>query len=281
MNAGPVAGTGQQQQDEVSRVALPVIAVFGGAADNLTRDAAEQIGYEIGLSHAILLTGGADPRAPDLKGRVLAGACRARKKGGAMAPWIGVVREKPTRDPKTGVVREQPRRDPRFVNDGLSLVLAPGGNHCRNYAEAEFCDAAIAFKGGVGTSSEVLFCLVLGKPLVLIGDSWPSQYPMVSGANDREALKVKALARVPLRPEHPCLGPPIIEAYERFDQVVEPSFKHFALPPGTPPRAVVEEEAIRAGKTSLDPVKTACLNPERKAIGQFRASLRDWGQNGA
>ena len=279
MNAGPAAGTGQQQ-DEVPRVALPVIAVFGGADDDVTRDAAEQIGYEIGLSHAILLTGGDDPRAQDLKGRVLAGACRARK-GGAMAPWIGVIREEPIRDPKTGVAREQPRRDPRFVDDGLGLVLAPGGNHRRNYAEAEFCDAAIAFKGGDGTSSEVLFCLALGKPLVLIGDSWPSQYPMVSGANDREALKTKALDRVRLRPEHPCLTPPITKAYERFDQVVEPSYKHFALPLGTSRRAVVEE-AIRAGKTSGDPVGTPCLNPEHEAIRQFRASLRNRGfQNGA
>ena len=275
MSAGSPVGTGQQQQDEVPRVVLPAIAVFGGADDDLTCDAAEQIGYEIGRSHAILLTGGDDPRAQDLKGRVLAGACRARKRG-AMAPWIGVVREAPIRDPKTGVFREQPRRDPRFVDDGLGLVLKPGGNHRRNYAEAEFCDAAIAFAGGVGTSSEVLFCLALGKPLVLIGDSWPSQYPMVSGANDREALKAKALQRVRLRPEHPCLTPPITKAYERFDQVVEPSFKHFALPPGTPPRAVVEE-AIRADKTSVDPVETACLNPEHKAIGQFRASLRNRG----
>lgn len=273
MNAGPAAGVGQQPHDQVPRLALPVIAVFGGADDDLTCNAAEQVGYEIGLSHAILLTGGDNPRAQDLKGRVLAGACRARE-GGAMAPWIAVIREKPIRDPKTGVDREQPRRDPRFVDDGLSLVLAPGGNNRRNYAEAEFCDAAIAFKGEDGTSSEVLFCLALGKPLVLIGDSWLSQYPMVSGANDREALKAKALKRVPLRPEHPCLTPPITKAYERFDKVFGPPFKHCALPPGTSPRVVVEE-AIRAGKTNVDPVETPCLNPEHRAIGQFRASLRD------
>jgi predicted Rossmann-fold nucleotide-binding protein len=262
MSAGPPVGSGQQQQDEMPRVAVPVIAVFGGAKDDLTRDAAEQIGYEIGLSRAILLTGGDDPRAQDLKGRALAGACRARNCG-AMAPWIGVV-------------REQPRRDPRFVDDGLGLVLQPGGNHYRNYAEAEFCNAAIAFKGEEGTSSEVLFCLALGKPLILIGDSWPSQYPMVSGAHAREALKAKALELIPQRPEHPCLGPPITKAYELFDQVVEPFFKHFALPPETPPRAVVEE-AILVGKTSGGSVETPCLNPEHEAIRQFRASLRNRG----
>jgi hypothetical protein len=263
MNAGPADNTGQQQQDEAPGGALPVIAVFGGAKDDLTRAAAEEIGYEIGLSHAILLTGGDDPRTGDLKGRVLAGACQARK-GGAMAPWIGVVRTK---------LR---RLYPRFGADGLSLVLTPGGDHLRNYAEAEFCDAAIAFKGEEGTSSEVLFCLALGKPLVLIGDPWPLQYPMVSGVSDREALKGNALKRVPLCPEHPCLGPPITKAYERFDQIVAPSFKHFALPPRTPPRAVVEE-VIRAGKTSGNPVETACLNPEHQAIRQFRASLRNRG----
>ena len=71
------------------------------------------------------------------------------------------------------------------------------------------------------------------------------------------------------------------KAYELFDQVVEPFFRHFALPPGTPPRAVVEE-AIRAAKTGIDPVETPCLNPEHEAIRQFRASLRNRGfQNGA
>ena len=261
-------------------MALPVIAVFGGAKDDLTLYAAEQIGYEVGLRRAILLTGGDDPRAPDLKGRVLAGACGARK-GGAMAPWIGVVREEPVRDPKTGVDTEQPRRDPEFVDGGLGLALKPGGNHRRNYAEAEFCDAAIAFQGEKGTSSEVLFCLALGKPLVLIGGSWPSRYPMVSGAKARVDLKTEALDRVQLHPVHPCLTPPITKAYERFDQVEEPSFKYFALPPETPPSVVVEE-AIRAGKTSVDPVETPCLNPEHEAIRQFRVSLRSRGfQNGA
>ena len=79
MSAGPPAGTGRQQQGEVPKVALPVIAVFGGAKDPLTLHAANQIGYEIGLRRAILLTGGDDPKMPDLKGHVLAGACRARK----------------------------------------------------------------------------------------------------------------------------------------------------------------------------------------------------------
>ena len=275
MSAGPPVGTGRQQQDDVPRVALPVIAVFGGAKDPLTLHAANQIGYEIGLRRAILLTGGDDPRAQDLKGHVLAGACRARTDG-VMAPWIGVVREEPVPDPQTGVTREQPRRDPKFAGDGLGLALKPGGNHRRNYAEAEFCDAAIAFEGGKGTSSEVLFCLALGKPLVLIGGSWPSRYPIVLEAKARADLKKQALGVVAPHPVDPCLTPPIIKAYDRFDQVVEPSFKYFALPWETPPGVVVEQ-AIRAGKTSADSVETPCLNPDHEAIRQFRASLRNRG----
>ena len=89
-------------------------------------------------------------------------------------------------------------------------------------------------------------------------------------------LKKQALGVVSPHPVHPCLTPPIIKAYDRFDQVVEPSFKYFALPWGTPPGVVVEE-AMRAGKTSVDPVETPCLNPDREAIRQFRASLRNRG----
>jgi predicted Rossmann-fold nucleotide-binding protein len=248
MNTGPANGTCQQQQAKVPGPTLPVIAVFGGAKDEPTREAAEQIGKEIGLSQAILLTGGDDPKAKDLKGRVLAGANRARE-GGAAVPWISVVRKKLALDPE-------------FVDDGLSLVLTPGGRHLRNYAEAEFCDAAIAFKGEIGTSSEVVFCLALGKPLVLVGDPWPSKYPMVSGTDARKLLKKDATDRVSLRPAHPCLGPLIIKAYERFDRVVEPFFQHFALPPKTPPSAVVEA-AIRAAKASGPPRRVGRLSERR------------------
>jgi predicted Rossmann-fold nucleotide-binding protein len=259
MNTGHADGSGQQQA-EAQGTALPVIAVFGGAEDEPTLKAAERVGYEIGRSRAILLTGGDDPKAKDLKGHVLAGACEARTKG-ATAPWIGVV-------------RKNSRLDPKFVDDGLSLVLTPGGNHLRNYAEAEFCDVAIAFEGECGTSSEVFFCLALGKPLVLAGDYWTSKYPIVSEGKDREALKKHAQQRVEPRPTHPCLGPPIINAYERSDRIIEPSFEYFALPPTTPPEAVVKA-AIRAAKTRGHLAETtACLNRETAAIRQLRMSLQ-------
>jgi predicted Rossmann-fold nucleotide-binding protein len=209
MNFGQADGTGQQQQAKVPHAAFPVIAVFGGADDSPTLEMVEQVGYEIGRSHAILLTGGDDPNAPDLKGHVLAGACRARRSG-AKAPWIGVVRAETASDPKSAA-------------GGLSVVLTLGGDHLRNYAEAELCDAAIAFEGGSGTSSEVVFCLALRKPLVLIGNQWLSKYPVESEDNARAKLRKEAQKRVPPSPEHPRLGPPIISTYEKLDQVVEPS----------------------------------------------------------
>jgi hypothetical protein len=73
----PADGTGQQQQPETLGATLP--AVFGGAKDTPALDAAEQIGYHIGLNHAILLTGGDDPNAGGLKARVLAGAWDTRE----------------------------------------------------------------------------------------------------------------------------------------------------------------------------------------------------------
>lgn len=41
MNTGSTDGTGQQQQAEVPEATLPVIAVFGGAEDEITLDPAE------------------------------------------------------------------------------------------------------------------------------------------------------------------------------------------------------------------------------------------------
>ena len=114
MNTEPT-DAGQQQQPDVPGSRVPVIAVFGGATDRDTLAAAEQVGREIGLSGAILLTGGDDPTATDLKGRVLSGAVKARN-GGATAPWIGVVRTQMALDPKSAI-------------DGLSLILTPGGDH--------------------------------------------------------------------------------------------------------------------------------------------------------
>jgi len=96
---------------------------------------------------------------------------------------------------------------------------------------------------------------------------------MVSGVNARKALKDKARQRVPLRPTHPCLGPQIARAYGLFDQIVEPSFQHFALPPNTLPSTVVDA-VIGAAKASGKPIETVCLSSEHKSIRQFRVSLQ-------
>ncbi len=258
MNTGPTDGTSQQQQPEVPEARVPVIAVFGGATDENILTAAEQVGCEIGRSDAILLTGGDNPNSPDLKGRVLRGAIDARK-GDAKAPWIGVVRPGMALDPEP-------------APDGLSLVLTPGVDHLRNYVEAELCDVAIAFKGGDGTSSEVVFCLALGKPLVLVGTPWPSKYPVVS---DKRGLRTEAQRRVPPRAEHARLGPPIREAYERFDRVRDPRFQYCELPPGTPASAVVraaKDLAIKPTSLTDKDKPTSLTDKEREAVWKFRTS---------
>ncbi len=259
MNTGSADGTGQQQP-EIAEATLPVIAVFGGADDEIALEAAEQIGYQIGLTQAILLTGGDDASAGDLKARVLAGALRARASG-AMAPWIGVVRNNPT-----------------HVADGCSLVLTPGGNHRRNYVEADLCDAAIAFEGGAGTSSEVVFCIALGKPLILIGDYWLSKYPVVSGDVARDMLKIEAQRRVPLPrfDEHQRLDPFIRKAYMIFDQVVSPSFQVYPLLPEIAARAVVEAALIYGTEASSRPVKPAASlsDDERLAIRKLHCVIQ-------
>jgi predicted Rossmann-fold nucleotide-binding protein len=259
-NTGTAGGTDHPRQPETPGVTLTVIAVFGGAEDEPTLKAARQIGHQISLNHAILLTGGDDPNAGDLKAHVLAGALAARE-GGAKAPWIGVVRETPTQ-----------------AADGLSLVLTPGVNHRRNYVEADLCHAAIAFEGGDGTSSEVVFCFALGKPLVLVGRDWLSKYPAISTDRARDMLRDAARRRVPLpdADDHQRLGPQIRKAYETFDRGVDVAFKHCARPPETSANAVVEAAVILATEANRRPVESldSVTDYEREALRQFYASCR-------
>jgi hypothetical protein len=55
---------------------------------------------------------------------------------------------------------------------GRGFLLKTKYQDERNYVNALLCDSAIALKGGAGTDSEVAFCLVLGRPVVLFGPGW-------------------------------------------------------------------------------------------------------------
>lgn len=161
----------------------PVIAVFGSNRPE-TLEPAQRIGRAIADRGCILLTGaGGLRRTSDgepldetqlttVKDRAVRGAVPAGRADLA-APWVGVER-------RAG----QPQAP---VQDGTGIVLRPGHDHKRNYVEAHVCDGAIALQGERGTRSEVAFCLVLGRPVLLVG-GWKPDYDLEDGAKRGKSL---------------------------------------------------------------------------------------------
>jgi predicted Rossmann-fold nucleotide-binding protein len=136
-------------------MAQKIIAVFGPSGPNALGVTASSLGEQIATNH-ILLTGGTGIPDESVKEQAIVGAERTIR-AGAAGRWIGV--------PKEGT-----RTAPPF--HGRGFVLRTEYQNERNYINALLCDSAIALKGGHGTDSEVAFCLVLGRPVVLLGPGW-------------------------------------------------------------------------------------------------------------
>ena len=136
-------------------MAQKIIAVFGPSGPNTLSVTASSLGEQI-AANDILLTGGTGIPDKSVKEQAIVGAERAIRAGSA-GRWIGV--------PKAGnrTVSSSHRR---------GFLVKTGYRNERNYINALLCDSAIALKGGPGTDSEVAFCLVLGRPVVLFGPEW-------------------------------------------------------------------------------------------------------------
>lgn len=136
-------------------MAQRIVAVFGPSGPNTLSVTASSLGEQIGTSD-ILLTGGTGIPDKSVKEQAIVGAERAIR-AGSSGRWIGV--------PKTGNRTASP-------SHGRGFLLRTEYRNERNYLNAFLCDSAIALKGGPGTDSEVAFCLVLGRPVVLFGPVW-------------------------------------------------------------------------------------------------------------
>ena len=132
-----------------------IIAVFGPSGPNALSGAASSLGKQI-ATNDILLTGGTGIPDKSVKEQAIVGAELAIGAGSA-GRWIGV--------PKAGNRTASP-------SHGRGFILRTEYRNERNYVNALLCDSAIALKGGPGTDSEVAFCLVLGRPVVLFGPDW-------------------------------------------------------------------------------------------------------------
>jgi predicted Rossmann-fold nucleotide-binding protein len=136
-------------------MAQQIIGVFGPSGPNTFSATASSLGQQIATNH-ILLTGGTGIADESVKEQAIVGAERAIR-AGAAGRWIGV--------PKGGDRTASPSREHGFL-------LRTEYRNERNYINALLCDSAIALKGGPGTDSEVAFCLVLGRSVVLLGPGW-------------------------------------------------------------------------------------------------------------
>ena len=142
--------------------------------------AARELARAIRRRRAVLLTGG-DIGEPDtVKGAAIQAVVDDATPE-EPAGWIGVANKRRAAEPRW---RGQ-----------ASVVVTPGWGHRRNFVEAVMCDAAFALGGrSEGTASEVLFCVWLGRPVVVVGDVSPAQ------------VEARALRSLASRERIPCPG---------------------------------------------------------------------------
>lgn len=139
-----VEGAGLDARDPGSRPFSRRVAVIGGSqCDDETAETARQAGRLIAGRGWLLVCGG--------RGGVMRAACQgAREAGGAT---VGLL----------------PGEDWRAGNEFLSLAIATGLGHMRNFLVVLNADAVLAVSGGAGTLSEIALALKIGRPVAAVG----------------------------------------------------------------------------------------------------------------
>lgn len=180
-----------------------------------------------------VVTGGDGTDGPGVKDQVRAAvAGRGR--------WAGVAYDGPTGRPCATTSRD-------------GLLLRPRIGHQRNLLIASLCDAAVVLEGGLGTTSECLAALGLGRPVLLVGSHWDGPVPdllprLVRGdpvADDewhRAADAVRTLLRDPPGP----LDASVVTAVRDVPPVAPPGSVQVVTGQGTPDRV----RGWLAGQTS-------------------------------
>lgn len=233
----------------------PVIALFGSGDHT---DVAAAVGAEIARRNCILLTGGGRG-APDpaVTESGLEGAEAARRDERVVAARIGVLGRRHRR-----VLVDVEDEETKIV-----LGLAVGDR--RNYVNAHLCDVAIALDGGDGTTSEVAFCLALGRPVVLVGPVWGDGFPLTRSRAAYDAFVSAAQRRVPIEAAD-VLDRLIADAYDRLDPDASFDVVHRSL--DTSPAALVrdaERAAERVGPVGAFP---ELHDPARQLVAETYAT---------
>lgn len=152
-----------------------IVAVFGGSRDNTqqTLELADRLGRAISSRNWIILTGGTGPADSPVKNRAIQAAIRGDSKS-----WVGVNRVKG--ETATGTP----------VKGGFAIESTL--NHQRNYLEACMTDAAICLEGNAGTMSELASCLLLRRPVALVGDRWRTECDLDGNKSGALTTLIKA-----------------------------------------------------------------------------------------
>jgi len=183
------------------------------------------------------------------------GAERARQYGHD-AVWVGVART------------AQPGRTESTESH---IILRPGYEHKRNYVEAHLCDVAIALPGRQGTPSEVAFCLVLGRPLVLVGPIWEADYNLL-GDNRAVALarfRKDTINQMSSNEQKSPLDAVIRNTYRSLTEgLTLPALRYRSLPDETGPDVIIE--------CALELIDRTKLPGRIPAIPEFETMARDY-----
>ncbi|WP_425953740.1 hypothetical protein [Xylanimonas sp. McL0601] len=233
----------------------PVIAVFGSDVER-TVAPARAAGEAVARSGAVLLTGGGRrPAERSVKEQAMNGA-RDAEAAGERAARVGVL----------GAAS----REVRIEVAGSQVILEPGLSHARNYVNAAMCDVAIAFHGGRGTDSEVVFALALGRPVVLAGAEWDHAFPPGEDRAGRLALVASARSLVP-GDQDTSIDDHMRRAY---DELLAARLRVERLGLDEPParivacaRRLVEEAGLQGDLPAL---------ADRPDVGLLAERYRDW-----
>jgi uncharacterized protein (TIGR00725 family) len=136
-HAGPIPCTA------VASERVHVAVSGGGQADEEACRLAEELGRELAVLGAVVVTGGL--------GGAMEAACRGAKAAGGTT--IGIL----------------PGDDRAEANPWVDVVVPTGLGEARNALVVRAADAVVAVAGEFGTLSEIALALRLGRPVVGLG----------------------------------------------------------------------------------------------------------------
>ncbi|MDQ7065653.1 MAG: TIGR00725 family protein [candidate division KSB1 bacterium] len=142
----------------------PIIGVIGGGAVNRRiYKLAYEVGREIAVRGAILVSGGL--------GGVMEAASHGASEAGGLV--LGIL----------------PGFSASEANDWVDVSIVTGMSEARNVIIARTADALIAVDGEFGTLSEIAFGLRFGKPVIGL-ETWEVSPEIVKARSPKDAVEI-------------------------------------------------------------------------------------------